>query len=84
MLGRISHAGPAYRTVRAAPMMKRICFVRQSIYPDDLLFRREVETVTRAGFETHVISLAAPSGARSGRGPEIIDGVHVHRLPLRR
>jgi glycosyltransferase involved in cell wall biosynthesis len=65
-------------------MTKRICFVRQSIYPEELSVRREVETVHRAGFETHVISLAAPSGARSGRGPEIIDGVHVHRLPLRR
>ena len=65
-------------------MTKRICFVRQSIYPEELCVRREVETAQRAGFETHVISLAAPAGARSWRSPEIIDGVHVHRLPLRR
>lgn len=62
---------------------KRICLIRQSVYPYELLFRREVETLQRAGFETHVICLDAPPADNHPR-EETIDGVHVHRLPLTR
>jgi glycosyltransferase involved in cell wall biosynthesis len=62
----------------------RICFIRQSPYPYELSFRREVETLRDAGFETHVISLKAKHIDSKHTREEIIDGVHVHRLPLRR
>jgi glycosyltransferase involved in cell wall biosynthesis len=61
-------------------MTKRVCFVRQSDYPDELSTRREVETIYRAGYETHIICL----GAEGHELEEVIDGVHVHRMPLTR
>jgi glycosyltransferase involved in cell wall biosynthesis len=61
-------------------MNKAICFIRQSIYPYELSFRREVETIQRAGLETHVICLTS----KHHENEEVIDGVYVHRLPLRR
>lgn len=61
----------------------RICLIRQSFYPSELSFRREVETLRRAGFETHVICLGA-SGVRNRCREEMISGVYVHRLPLAR
>jgi len=64
-------------------MPKRICLIRHSVYPYELSFRREVETLHRAGYETHVICLDAPK-EDGRRREEMIDGVHVHRLPLRR
>ncbi|UCC62442.1 MAG: glycosyltransferase, partial [Anaerolineae bacterium] len=64
-------------------MPKRICLIRHSVYPYELSFRREVETLHRAGYETHVICLDAPE-EDGHRREEMIDGVHVHRLPLRR
>jgi glycosyltransferase involved in cell wall biosynthesis len=42
-----------------------------------------VEALHRAGYETHVITLATGDDAKARR-EEILDGVHVHRLPLRR
>lgn len=65
-------------------MVKRICFIRQSIYPFELSFCREVEAVQNAGYETHVICLAAPGNGHSHPLEEMINGVHVHRLPLKR
>ena len=62
---------------------KRICLIRQSVYPYELSFRREVETLHRAGFETHVICLDAPE-EDNHRREEIINGVYVHRLSLTR
>ncbi len=64
-------------------MNKRVCLIRQSVYPYDLLVRREAETLCGAGIETHVISLGA-SAKVGHKDREIIDGVHVHRLPLTR
>lgn len=61
-------------------MNRRICFVRQSVYPYELSVRREVETMYRAGYETHIICLSAKNHERE----EVIDGVHVHRIPLGR
>lgn len=61
-------------------MNKRICLIRHSVYPYELSFRREVETLHRAGYETHVICL--DSGKNDHQREETIDGVYVHRLPL--
>jgi glycosyltransferase involved in cell wall biosynthesis len=64
-------------------MSKRVCLIRQSVYPYELSFRREVETLHHAGFETHVICLDAPA-RDDHRREEVINGVYVHRLPLTR
>jgi glycosyltransferase involved in cell wall biosynthesis len=65
-------------------MSKRVCFIRQAVYPHELSHRREVETVLRAGYETHVICLAAEGETREQARTEVINGVQVHRLPLQR
>ena len=62
--------------------MKRICFVRQSIYPYELSFRREVETLHSAGFDVHVICLDGREIDKNHKLEEIIDGIFVHRIPL--
>lgn len=59
-------------------MTRRVCFVRQAEYPDELSVRREVETLHRAGFEAHVICLAQENCSRE----EVVNGVYVHRIPL--
>lgn len=59
-------------------MTRRVCFVRQSVYPDELSVRREVETLHRAGFEAHVICL----GKKNQKREDVINGVYVHRIPL--
>jgi glycosyltransferase involved in cell wall biosynthesis len=61
---------------------KRICLIRHSVYPYELSFRREVETIYRAGFETHVICLN--TNKNDLQAEEIIGGVYVHRMPLTR
>lgn len=63
-------------------MLKRICLIRHSVYPYELSFRREVEALHQAGFETHVICLDAEQDGHHRE--EIINGVYVHRLPLTR
>jgi len=63
-------------------MPERICLIRQSVYPYELSFRREVEALHQAGFETHVICL--DSIKKEHQQEEVIDGVYVHRLPLKR
>jgi glycosyltransferase involved in cell wall biosynthesis len=63
-------------------MTRRVCFIRQSPYPLELSVRREVETLCRAGLETHVISLGMPGRRQSIGRSEVIDGVYVHRLPV--
>jgi glycosyltransferase involved in cell wall biosynthesis len=64
--------------------MGRICIIRQSIYPYDLLVRREAETLRQAGYETHVICLDRPDDENDRQLEEVINHVYVHRLPLRR
>jgi glycosyltransferase involved in cell wall biosynthesis len=59
---------------------KRVCVVRQSVYPYELSVRREVETLYRSGHETHVISLDTQEDGH--KREERIEGVYVHRLPL--
>lgn len=65
-------------------MIGRVCVIRQSIYPYDSLVRREAETLLKAGYETHIICLDDPEGGSARKRGEIINGVVVHRLPLRR
>lgn len=65
-------------------MIGRVCIIRQSIYPLDLLARREAETLCQAGLETHVICLEKLEKDDERQRNEIINGVHVHRLPVRR
>jgi glycosyltransferase involved in cell wall biosynthesis len=57
---------------------RRVCFIRQAVYPYELSVRREVETLHQAGFEAHVICFG---GKQHGRH-EVIEGVFVHRIPL--
>lgn len=65
-------------------MMHRICLIRQSIYPYDLLVRREAETLTQAGYETHVICLERLNDENDRQLEEVINNVYVHHLPLKR
>jgi glycosyltransferase involved in cell wall biosynthesis len=64
-------------------MAKRVCFVRQAfVYPEgESNLRREVETLARAEFETHIICLNSQRGERYP-SEEIIDGIHVYRIPV--
>lgn len=62
----------------------RVCVVRQSIYPFDLLARREAETLCQAGLETHIICLERLDSQDARQLEETINGVHVHRLPLKK
>lgn len=64
--------------------MARVCIIRQAIYPYDLLVRREAETLCQAGYETHVICLERPETDPNRELEEVINGVFVHHLPLRR
>ena len=65
-------------------MIGRVCLIRQSIYPLDLLVRREAETLRQAGYETHVICLENPENENDRQLEEVINDVYVHRLPLKR
>lgn len=62
--------------------MKRICFIRQAVFPDELSFRREVETIYSTGFEVHVICLARRQVDKNHKSGEVFNGIFVHRLPL--
>lgn len=62
--------------------MSGICLIRQSIYPLDLLVRREAETLHQAGYDTHVICLKRLEN--EFQLEEEINGVYVHHLPLKR
>ena len=64
--------------------MKRICFIRQEVFPYELSFRREVETIKSAGFEVHVISLGRTQDGETLQQEEVFDGIFVHRIPLAR
>lgn len=57
---------------------KRVCIVRQSHYPADLLVCREARALQDSGFAVDVIS-HRPAGSQA---EEVIDGVHVFRLPV--
>jgi glycosyltransferase involved in cell wall biosynthesis len=65
-------------------MTKRICVIRQSIYPLELSVRRETETLHNNGYETHIICLEPINHQDNKMGKEVIDGVIVHRIRLQR
>ncbi len=65
-------------------MTFKVCIIRQAIYPYDLLVRREAETLSQAGYETHVICLERPESDPNRAREEVINSVHVHHLPLKR
>ena len=64
-------------------MTRRVCFIRQSfVYPGgEASVRREVETLARAGFEAHIICLNRQRGDKLAP-EEVIDGIHVYRIPV--
>jgi glycosyltransferase involved in cell wall biosynthesis len=64
-------------------MTKRVCFIRQSfVYPGgEASVRREVETLACAGFETHIICLNSQKEEKLS-AQEVIDGIHVYRIPV--
>ena len=57
----------------------RVCLVRQRDYYE-LSLRREAEALRDAGFDVDVVCLREPGGP----AVEVVDGVTLHRLPLRR
>jgi glycosyltransferase involved in cell wall biosynthesis len=59
-------------------MPKRACFVRQAYYPNEKSVHREVIAMSELGLETHIICLRGINQA----GHEIVDDIHIHRLPL--
>lgn len=66
-------------------MIKRVCFIRQAfVYPEgESNLRREVETLVKAGFETHIICLNSQRGEKYA-SKEIMNGIHVYRIPIAR
>jgi len=52
--------------------------VAYSEYPYDARIRNEAEILASEGYEVHVIA-ARP---REGKSPRLIDGVHLHEVPL--
>lgn len=61
-------------------MIKRAAIVRLLYYPDDMLVRREAEALREMGFAVEVFCLRN----QGERAHEVVDGIRVHRLPLRR
>jgi glycosyltransferase involved in cell wall biosynthesis len=68
------------RRVCAQGLPKRACIVKQGNYPADLLVRREAEALRDDGFEVDVICHLA---SRRSKEEEVINRVHVYRLPVR-
>lgn len=62
----------------------RVCLIREAMYPLDLLVRREAETLCQAGFQTHVICLKTLERDVERPRHEVVNGVQVHRLPVKR
>lgn len=63
----------------AAAPRRAVAIVRHSYYPWELNVKREAEALREAGFDVHVVCLR-----NRGEAPrEDVEGVHVHRLPVR-
>jgi glycosyltransferase involved in cell wall biosynthesis len=56
--------------------MKRVCIVRQHVFPGQRNLRRSAETLRKEGYEVDVICL----GDKGDRKNEIISGVNVYRI----
>jgi glycosyltransferase involved in cell wall biosynthesis len=59
--------------------MSRICIIRHYYYPEDPRGRREAEALADAGHHVDVLALRMPGEPVS----EVINGVHVRRLPVK-
>jgi glycosyltransferase involved in cell wall biosynthesis len=55
-----------------------VCIVRHGFYPSELSVKREAETLREDGYCVHVVCLRKQGEAAH----EIVDGVHVRRVPI--
>ena len=60
-------------------MAKRAAIVRLLYYPGDMLVRREAEALRSLGLDVDVFCLRRDEPAEA-----MVNGIHVHRLPIRR
>lgn len=60
-------------------MKHKVCILRRAYYPIETHVRRDAETLVAAGYSVDLVCLRAQNQQSS----EIIDGVNVHRLPMR-
>ena len=58
----------------------RVCAITYDYYPFDILVRRTAEAVASGGYTSHVICIRDEGQKKY----EVCDGVHVHRIPMRR
>lgn len=58
---------------------RRVCIIRKKYYFEDTLIRRNAETLVAAGYSVDLVCLRN----RTESAFEVVDGVKVHRLPLR-
>ncbi|MFO7596306.1 MAG: glycosyltransferase family 4 protein [Desulfocurvibacter africanus] len=58
----------------------KVCMVVFSNYPDDPRVRRDAEALERRGMEVDIVCLREPGEPAR----EVVKGVNVHRLPVRR
>lgn len=56
----------------------RICIIRHYYYPEDPRSRREAEALVDAGYHVDILTLRKPGEPAH----EVINGVHVRRLPV--
>lgn len=61
-------------------MAKHVCIVRHNYYPENVLVHREALALRDYGFDVDIICLRG----RSQLPEEVVDDIHVIRLPLRR
>lgn len=67
------------RTPAKSASMSRICIIRHYYYPEDPRSRREAEALAAAGHHVDIITLRNKGEAAH----EVINGVHVRRLPVK-
>lgn len=58
---------------------RRVCIIRRNYYHTDTLVRRNAESLVAAGYSVDVLCLRREAELAF----EVMDGVRVHRLPLR-
>jgi len=56
----------------------RVCIIRHDYYPRENHVRRDAETLCQAGYDVDIICCRLQSEKRH----EVINGVHVHRMPV--
>lgn len=64
--------------MRAKPL--RVCLIKHASYPENVRTRKEAQALHRAGHAVDVICLA---DERTPAARELVDGVEVHRIPVR-